>query len=58
MSIVRFVSVNEALGRIPEAWIVHNGYLFQLTMHAPGGDPEDLLLPWFRGFLQKLTFPS
>ena len=58
MSIVRFVSVEDTLGRIPEAWIVHNGYLFQLTMYAPGDDPEALLLPWFRGFLQKLTFTS
>jgi hypothetical protein len=52
-----FLSVDDSLGRIPEAWFVRNGYLFQLTMYAPPDDDIDpLRVVWFRSFLQDLTF--
>ena len=54
---VQFLGFHDSLGYIPEAWFIYDGSLFQLAMYAPG-DPEDLLYPWFNGFLQSLTFTS
>lgn len=54
---VRFHGFHDSLGYIPEAWFIYNGYLYQLAMYTPG-DPEQLLYPWFNGFLQHLTFTS
>jgi hypothetical protein len=52
-----FLSMDETLGPIPQAWFIYNGSLFQLAMYAPG-DPEELLYPWFNGFLQHISFTS
>ena len=56
--LIRFITSDETAGTLAEAWFTHNGHLFQIAMHAPGDDPEQLLLPWFRGFLQSLTFTT
>jgi hypothetical protein len=55
--VLTFLSVDDTLGYIPEAWFIYNGYLYQLAMYAPG-DPEQLLYPWFNGFLQSLSFTA
>ena len=55
--VLTFLSVDDTLGRIPEAWFVRNGYLFQLTMYAPPDDDGDpLRVVWLRDFLQDITF--
>ncbi len=56
--LVRFITTDETTGTLAEAWFIHEGHLFQIAMHAPGDDPEQLLMPWFRGFLQSLTFTT
>jgi len=57
MSLVQFMSHDTSVGPIAEAWIAYNGYLYQVAMHAPG-NPDELLLPWFRGFVTQLKFST
>lgn len=52
-AMIRFSSRDPGIGELREAWFVRQGFLYQITFHAPSAE---ILDAWFRGFLQYLAF--
>jgi hypothetical protein len=55
--LIRFTTINQTLGSIPQAWFVRNGYLYQVAFYAaPEDDPKLLSMALLRAFLMTITF--
>jgi len=53
--VLRFSNADPSIGELREAWFIHDGLLYQITMHA--GD-EGVLDSWFRWLLAEFTFSA
>jgi len=51
--LLRFQSRDDVLGELREAWFIRDGFLYEISVHAPSAEVMDA---WLRGFLQDLTF--
>jgi hypothetical protein len=57
--VLAFLTTDDILGPIPQAWFVHNGFLYQVAFYAPPeDDPNPLSAALLRGFLRDPTFTS